>query len=435
MNSNGFDVARGTTVVQGDNDEPPLGFEETQLGRNFYKVKTNRVGDVSTCSQTQPRTTNINPTTSLFKKKYYRHIPAKLWNSWEWQISNRIRDIDTIKKFIPLTDNEISAFTERTSEFGIIPFAVTPYYLSLINPESSEDPIRKSVIPTSLEFVKSFGEEEDPLHEHNDEKGVHNVVHRYPDRVLFLVSNFCSVVCRYCTRSRMFRTNETNSLKRDWERGLEYIRSNSAIRDVLLSGGDPLCMPTDRLDWLLKELRSIEHVEMIRIGTKVPAVMPQRITKELVSTLKKYHPLFMSLHFTHPNELTLESINACNMLADAGIPLGSQTVLLKGINDSSETMKDLFHGLLKARVKPYYLYQCDPIIGSSHFRTSVSTGIDIIDGLRGHTSGYAIPSYVIDAPGGGGKIPLQPAYVQGRDSDGIILRNYLNKTYKYPDFE
>ncbi len=219
-----------------------------------------------------------------------------------------------------------------------------------------------------------------------------------------------------------------------WEPGIEYIRQHPEVRDVLISGGDPLTMPDQHIEYLLRRLREIEHVEIIRIGTKVPAVLPQRITKTLVNIFKKYHPLYLSIHFTHPDELTLEVKEACEKLANAGIPLGSQTVLLKGINDNVETMKKLMQGLLKIRVRPYYLYQCDPILGSAHFRTPIEKGLEIIRGLRGHTTGYAVPQYVVDAPGGGGKIPLLPEYYQGREGNFVLLKNYEGNIYKYPDF-
>ncbi|MBP9944659.1 MAG: KamA family radical SAM protein, partial [Desulfomicrobium sp.] len=262
---------------------------------------------------------------------------------------------------------------------------------------------------------------------------VPGIVHRYPDRVLFLVTEFCSTYCRYCTRSRLVGKVGHRSDMRSWQAALDYIREHDEVRDVLLSGGDPLTLPAMKIEWLLSQLRSIPHVEIIRIGSKVPAVLPQRITPNLVRMLRRYHPLFISLHFTHPDEITPDTALACNRLADGGIPLGSQTVLLSGVNDDVETMKRLMHALVRNRVRPYYMYQCDPIPGSSHFRTPVDTGLSIIQGLRGHTSGYCIPTYVIDAPGGGGKVPLQPDYFRGRDEEGVVLRNYENRIFHYPD--
>ena len=282
---------------------------------------------------------------------------------------------------------------------------------------------------------RSIGEADDPLAEDRDSP-VPGLVHRYPDRVLLLTTDFCSTYCRYCTRSRMVgHGGECRSSYDRWSKALDYIAATPAVRDVLLSGGDPLTLPNDRLEWLLARLRRIPHVEIIRIGSKVPAVMPQRVTLALTRMLKRYHPLWLSLHFTHPDELTAEVHHACTRLADAGIPLGSQTVLLAGINDDVDTMRRLFQGLLKVRVRPYYLYQCDPIPGSSHFRTPVAKGLEIIQGLRGYTTGYAVPSFVIDAPGGGGKVPLLPDYVVERQGDGLLLKNYEGKFYRYPNCE
>ena len=276
------------------------------------------------------------------------------------------------------------------------------------------------------------GEILDPLSEENYSP-VPNLVHRYPDRVLFLATGFCSAYCRYCTRTHMVAKDKCHVGKDAWEPALQYISQHSEIRDVIVSGGDPLSMSDKQIDYLLMRLRSIEHIEIIRIGTKIPVVLPMRITPALVAILKKYHPLFMSIHFSHPDELTPEVKQACERLADAGVPLGSQTVLLKGVNDSVEIMKRMMQGLLKMRVRPYYLYQCDPIPGSMHFRTPVSKGIEIIKGLRGFTSGYAVPQFVIDAPGGGGKIPLLPDYFQGFENGDVLLKNYQDKYFRYPD--
>jgi len=311
--------------------------------------------------------------------------------------------------------------------------AVTPYYASLLDPQDPDQPLRRTVVPLPHEQVWSPGEAADPLDEEHDSP-VPGLVHRYPDRVLFLVTDFCSTYCRYCTRSRMVgNARNHQSGKEHWEKALAYIEATPTVRDVLLSGGDPLTLSDDALSWLLNRLRHISHVELIRIGTKVPVVLPHRITPSLTKMLKRYHPLWMSIHVTHPDELTPEMRQACERLAEAGIPLGSQTVLLAGINDGVETMKKLFQELLRTRVKPYYLYQCDPIVGSAHFRTPVAKGLEIIKGLRGHTTGYAVPNYVIDAPGGGGKIPLVPDYQAGRDGDDLLLRNYEGNVYRYYD--
>jgi len=364
-----------------------------------------------------------------FRRTFYRNVSDKLWNDWHWQISHRIRTLEEIERILVLSSDERAALEQAGAK---LPVGITPYYMALISPDNPDQPLRRTVIPRTAEFVRSPGEADDPLSEDQDSP-VPGIVHRYPDRVLFLVHDFCSTYCRYCTRSRVVGHGELKSSFDRLELGLDYIRRTPTVRDVLLSGGDPLTLSDEKLDWLLAELRKIPHVEFLRIGTKVPVVLPQRITPQLCRVLRRYHPLWMSIHFTHPDECSPEVYGACGRLADAGIPLGSQTVLLKGINDNVETMKRLVHELLKMRVKPYYLYQCDPISGSSHFRTPVSKGLEIIEGLRGHTSGYAVPTFVIDAPGGGGKIPLQPNYVVGRDGDDLLLRNYEGGIFRYPD--
>jgi lysine 2,3-aminomutase len=316
----------------------------------------------------------------------------------------------------------------------MLPVGVTPYYMSLIDPDDPLQPLRKTVVPTTAEFTRMPGESDDPLGE-DRHSPVPGLVHRYPDRVLLLPLDFCSTYCRYCTRSRVVGHGEIVPNEARLDAIFDYLEQATEVRDVLISGGDPLALSDDRLDNILSRLRAIPHIEFVRIGTKMPAVLPQRITPQLCEVLRRYHPLWMSLHFVHPDECTPESAEACGRLADAGIPLGSQTVLLQGVNDSVETMKQLVHKLLMMRVRPYYLYQCDPISGSSHFRTPVSKGLEIVAGLRGHTTGYAVPTYVIDAPGGGGKIPLQPDSIVGRDGDYLLLRNFEGKTFRYPDPE
>ena len=372
----------------------------------------------------------IDEKTRKFRKKYYSLVKDSEWNDWKWQLRNRIRSLSDLEKVINLSEDEKNAISRN---INALPLAITPYYASLISKDDPTHSIRRTVIPTTSEYIKMIGEADDPLSEDHDSP-VPGIVHRYPDRVLFLTTGYCSVYCRYCTRSRMVGDDcKSHVTMEQWEKGIKYIESNPEIRDVLLSGGDPLTLSNEKLNWLLSKLSRIPHVEFIRIGTKVPVVLPQRITSSLTDILKKYHPLWISIHFTHPEEITKETSAACKKLADAGIPLGSQTVLLQGINDDVETMKKLYHGLLKIRVRPYYLYQCDPITGSSHFRTPVEKGIEIISGLRGHTSGYAVPHYVIDAPDGGGKIPLLPDYFAGRDGHHVVLRNYEGNIYKYPD--
>jgi len=369
------------------------------------------------------------PKVRAFRRAMFAGVSDKEWNDWRWQTRHRIRSLTQLESFLRLSDQERQALQQGGA---MLPVGITPYYASLLDRNDPEQPLRRTVVPSTSEFTRTKGEADDPLDEDHDSP-VPGLVHRYPDRVLFLVHDFCATYCRYCTRSRVVGHGEITPNEKRLEKALDYIRQTDTIRDVLLSGGDPLALSEDRLEWVLSRLRAIPHVEFIRIGTKMPAVLPQRITPQLVRVLRKYHPLWMSLHFTHPDECTAEAYQACTRLADAGIPLGSQTVLLAGVNDNVETMKQLMHKLLMMRVRPYYLYQCDPISGSSHFRTPVSKGLEIIEGLRGHTTGYAVPNYVIDAPGGGGKIPLQPNYVVGREGNDLLLRNYEGDTFRYPD--
>jgi len=356
------------------------------------------------------------------------HATDLQWNDWRWQRANSLTKLEQLEKAVCLSDEERRAIESHS---GRLPFSITPYYLSLVSKLDPEQPVRRTVIPVTQEYVRDTCESDDPLGEEHDSP-VEGIVHRYPDRVLFLVSNCCFTHCRYCTRSRIIYPSHGITQQR-LEEGIEYVRHNSAVRDVLISGGDPLVLSDSRLEWLLRKLRAIPHVEVIRIGTKAPVVLPQRITHSLVNMIRKFHPVWINIHFTHPAELTPEVAEACRRLVDAGIPLGSQTVLLSGINDDVETMKRRMHGLVRLRVRPYYLYQCDPITGSSHFRTPVSKGIEIIEGLRGHTSGFAVPTYVIDSPGGGGKVPVTRGSAAFRDSQGIWLENYEKKFYFYPD--
>ncbi|SPD73212.1 L-lysine 2,3-aminomutase [uncultured Desulfobacterium sp.] len=367
---------------------------------------------------------------SSFMKHFFPDISRNQWNDWRWQLSNRIIRIKDLSRIIDLSEDEIQAITGYNNNF---PLAVTPYYLSIVDKKDPLQPIRRTVIPVTAEKAHTIGEAEDPLGE-DDDSPVPGLVHRYPDRVLLLVTGFCSTYCRYCTRSRVVGHKGADAFNIALLDGaIDYIEKNHSIRDVLLSGGDPLTLSDERLEWLLSRLRRIPHVEILRIGTKAPVVLPQRITPALTRMLRHYHPLLISIHFTHPDELTPEVAQACERLADAGIPLGSQTVLLNGINNDVDVMRRLVHGLLRIRVRPYYLYQCDPIVGSAHFRTPVKDGIKIIKGLRGHTTGYAVPTYVIDAPGGGGKVPLLPDYLAGREGDELILKNYEDRLYRYPD--
>jgi len=365
-----------------------------------------------------------------YLQNHYPKATEAEWNDWHWQINNSITSSKNLGALFSLSDAEKQIVHGYNDS---LPLRITPYYASLIDESDALQPIRRTVIPTADEMILSPGEASDPLNEEEDSP-LPNIVHRYPDRLLLLATGFCSTYCRYCTRShKVAKDDKMHFSMSHLEPAFQYIESHKEIRDVLLSGGDPLTMSDRMLEQILTRLKSIPHIEFIRIGTKVPVVMPQRITTSLTAILKQFHPLYLSIHFAHPDELTTEVKEACERLADAGIPLGSQTVLLKDVNDNIETMKRLMHGLLKIRVRPYYIYQCDPIPGSKHFRTPVEKGLEIIHGLRGFTSGYAVPAYVIDAPGGGGKIPLLPEYYLGREGNDVLLRNYEGKIFHYPD--
>ncbi len=374
----------------------------------------------------------VSERTSAFRKQFFPKATLAEWNDWQWQVRNRIRSLDNLARILNLSEDERSAIERHT---GSLPVGITPYYLSLFDRDDAQHPLRRTHIQVGTEYLKTPGEADDPLGEDHDTE-VEGLVHRYPDRVLFLTTGFCSTYCRYCTRSRMVGEGggEYSFSYKQWENALAYLRRTPQVRDVLLSGGDPLTLSDDRLDWLLSRLREIPHIEFVRVGSKVPVVLPQRITGKLARILRK-HRVWLSVHYTHPDDVSPEVRFAADRLADAGIPMGSQTVLLKGINDDAEVMKKLMHELLKIRVKPYYLYQCDPITGSSHFRTSVDKGLQIIEALRGHTTGYAVPHFVIDAPGGGGKIPLLPEYVVGREGDDLLIRNFEGNVYRYTDPE
>jgi len=376
-----------------------------------------------------PEKPRENERTALFRARFFPDTTDDDWNDWRWQSRHRIRTLEQFERVLDLSIEERDCLSMGGT---LLPTAVTPYYMSLLDPHDPLQALRKTVVPTTREFVRMPGEADDPLGE-DGHSPVPGLVHRYPDRVLLLPLDFCSTYCRYCTRSRVVGHGEIQPNQQRLEAIFHYLEDAVQVRDVLISGGDPLALSDEKLDWILGRLRAIPHIEFVRIGTKMPAVLPQRITPELCSMLRKYHPLWMSVHFLHPDECTPESARACAQLADAGIPLGAQTVLLQGVNDSVDVMKELVHKLLLMRVRPYYLYQCDPISGSAHFRTPVSKGLEIIQGLRGHTTGYAAPTYVIDAPGGGGKIVLQPETVVGRDGHDLLLKNFEGRVFRYPD--
>jgi len=357
---------------------------------------------------------------SYRKIEKWRDISSEQWNDWRWQLQNRITTIEELNDIIPLSAEEKDGIRRALENLRM---AITPYYVSLMDPDDPEDPIRKQAIPTSLELQDGDYDLDDPLHEDVDSP-VPGLTHRYPDRVLLLVTDQCSMYCRHCTRRRFAGTHDEVRPQEQVEMALDYIKKTPTIRDVILSGGDSLCISDGRLEMILKRLREITHVEIIRIGTRTPVVMPQRITSDFCEIIKKYHPVWINTHFNHPREITPEARKACDMMANAGIPLGNQTVLLRGINDCPYVMKDLMHRLLEIRVRPYYIYQCDLSSGIEHFRTSVAKGIEIIELLRGHTSGLAVPTYVVDAPGGGGKIPIMPQYLISQSEHRVILRNY-----------
>jgi len=358
----------------------------------------------------------------------WANVPAKDWNDWTWQLRNRITTLAQLEKLMTLTPDEKEGCLFAAHKLSL---AITPYYFNLIDTKDSECPIRKQVIPNIKESYIAPGESSDPVGEEGT-MPVPGIVHRYPDRVLFLVTDRCASYCRYCTRSRLVSNAQSYDFHPELEQGLKYIESHPEIRDVLISGGDPLLLSDAKIDSLLGRLRAIPHVEFIRMGSRIPVFLPQRITPELAEIFRKHGPIWMSIHTNHPKEVTQELAVACERLSLAGVPLGNQSVLLDGINDSVEVMKSLVHRLLMIRVRPYYLYACDLIEGSTHFRAPIQKGIEIIRGLRGHTTGYSIPQLVVDGPGGGGKIPLNPEYVQAIHDGVLELRNFEDRTYIYP---
>ena len=422
---------QGSGELTGENEDDPLEHSPLSNSRLDLYPPPHASGGRSLPDpmEADPRRMSSPADPAEFRRRFYRSVTNRQWNDWRWQVQHRIRQQHRIEAMLTLSEAERGGFRLGRA---ILPFAITPYYMSLLNPDDPSDPLRRTVVPTIDEFIRMPGEAEDPLGEET-QSPLPGLVHRYPDRVLLLAHDFCSTYCRYCTRSRMVGHGAVTPERARLQAMVDYIHGSPQVRDVLISGGDPLTLGDERLEWLLARLRRVPHLEIIRIGTKVPAVLPQRITPALTRMLRRFHPLWMSVHFTHPRECTPEAYRACERLADAGIPLGSQTVLLKGINDDVATMRTLMHHMLRMRVRPYYLYQCDPITGSSHFRTPVACGQAIIRGLRGFTSGYAVPTYVIDAPGGGGKIPLMPDYVRERRDNDIVLCNFENKLFHYPD--
>jgi len=360
---------------------------------------------------------------------FYQDVPDEKWNDWRWQLSNRLNSVEDFEKLFPLTETERKALSAQ----GLFRVDITPYFASLIHPDDPRDPIRLQVVPQADEIVPFTGMMEDSLAE-DRHSPVPGLVHRYPDRVLMLVTTQCASYCRYCTRSRIVGDPSATFSRTEFEMQIEYLKNTPQVRDVLLSGGDPLTLAPKQLEELLRRLREIPHIEIIRIGSRVPVFMPQRITTEFCDMIQKYHPVWMNIHVNHPNEISQELADACDRLTRAGVPLGNQSVLLAGVNDCVHVQRKLVQDLVKIRVRPYYIYQCDLVEGAGHFRTPVAKGVEIIEGLRGHTSGYAVPPYVVDAPGGGGKIPVMPNYMISMSDHKIILRNYEGyiTTYEEP---
>lgn len=364
------------------------------------------------------------------RKEFFPEITDEQWNDWHWQVENRLSTVEDIKQVVNLTPQEEEDIRKVMDGFRV---GITPYYASLMDPDDPRCPVRMQAVPTLAETHRSEADMLDPLHEDEDSPAP-GLTHRYPDRVLFLITDQCSMYCRHCTRRRLAGENDGARSMEDINKCIDYIRRTPVVRDVLLSGGDCLLVEDEVLDYIFTELRKIPHVEIVRLGSRTPVVMPMRITDKLCEMLKKHHPVWLNTHFNHPKEMTEEASEALRKLADAGIPLGNQSVLLRGVNDCSHIMRDLVQVLVKNRVRPYYIYQCDLSLGIEHFRTSVAKGIEIIEGLRGHTSGYAVPTFVVDAPGGGGKTPVMPQYIISQTPHKIILRNYegVITTYEEP---
>jgi len=358
----------------------------------------------------------------------WQHVPEADWRDWTWQLKNRLTTSEHLEQYMTLTAEEKAGCAHANHKLAL---AITPYFFNLIDRNDPDCPIRRQVIPRAAEMVVSEEEMLDSLGE-DAHSPVPGIIHRYPDRVLFLVTDRCAAYCRYCTRSRLVSNAQDYNFHPEYEQGLRYIEAHPEVRDVLLSGGDPLLLSDKKIEHLLSRLREIPHVEFIRIGSRIPVFLPQRITPELADIFKRYGPIWMSIHVNHPKECTADLRAACDRMSFAGVPLGNQSVLLRGVNDDAEVMQALVHRLLRMRVRPYYLYQMDLITGGSHFKTDVRKGIEIIRALRGHTTGYAIPQFVIDAPGGGGKVPINPDYLEKITDEEVVFRNYEGKVFSYP---
>jgi lysine 2,3-aminomutase len=360
-------------------------------------------------------------------RSYFAHVPQVDWDNWKWHFRNRITTVDALARYIPLSSREETRLKLVTRRY---PLSITPYYLSLIDPHNPNDPVRKQAVPSILEITMGSVGSEDPLEEKRDSV-VPGLVHRYPDRVLMVLTDICPMLCRHCTRKREWRRGGWVRSPAQVETMLDYIRRHEEVRDVIISGGDPLTLSTHYLEEIISSLRKIGHVEIIRIGTRFPVVLPQRIDDELCAMLSKYSPIWLNTHFNHAREITPEAARACDRLLRSGVPVNNQSVLLKGINDTVEVQKKLCHELLRIKVRPYYLFQCDEVQGTEHLRTPVEVGIKIIEGLRGHTSGLAVPTFVVDLPEGGGKVPLQANYVLSQTKGELIVRNYKGRVFRY----
>jgi lysine 2,3-aminomutase len=367
------------------------------------------------------------PSTTTGRYRLFGSVPDSAWYDWRWQFRNRITNVEHLARFIPLSHEEKAQIKLVTRRY---PLSVTPYYLSLVNPDDPNDPIRKQAIPSILEITMGTMGKEDPLGEREDSV-VPGLVHRYPDRALMVLTDICPMLCRHCTRKREWRHGGWVRSPLEARAMLDYVRRHPAIRDVIISGGDPLTLSTQHLETVISEIREIPHVEIIRIGTRFPVVLPQRIDDELCSMLSRYGPIWLNTHFNHYREITPEAATACDRLLRSGVPVNNQSVLLRGINDTVEAQTRLYHSLLKIKVRPYYLFQCDEVAGTEHLRTPVDVGLKIIEGMRGHTSGLAIPTFVVDLPDGGGKVPLQPNYVLAQTEEELELRNYQGRLFHY----
>jgi lysine 2,3-aminomutase len=388
---------------------------------------------ISSADEKEPPSSRFLASLKQFRsagRGFWSDVPDAQWNDWHWQLTHRISSLEQLQKLMPMLTPEEYAGTQLAN--NKLAMAITPYFFNLIDPADELCPIRWQVIPRVEETHTASWEMADPCGE-DSHSPVPGLVHRYPDRVLMLVTDRCAAYCRYCTRSRLVSNASGYDFHPEFDRQIDYIRRSPQVRDVLLSGGDPLLFSDEKLEQLLSRLRAIPHVEFVRIGTRIPVFLPQRITPALCAMLRKFHPLFVSIHSNHPRELTTEVREALGRLADAGIPLGNQSVLLRHVNDDPQVMKAHVQKLLMCRVKPYYIYQCDLISGSAHLRSSVRQGLEVMEQLRGHTTGYAVPQYVIDAPSGGGKVPISPDYVLSRNADRVVIRNYEGKLFEYPE--